>query len=214
MIKLFRGEKPEILSRNEWEWLQILRNEMSLGKTVNQTTVSSNYNSPEIKRTLADCSNQKCMYCESKIKHVDHGEIEHIKPKRFFVDLVFSWDNLGFTCSVCNKNKRDYYSATMPIIDPYAEDPGDHLIAIGSLVFSKNASDRGQVTQSKLDLNRLALVEQRENKIKEIQTAIDRFQRVTNKDVKDALFKELENFISDDSEYAFVSRAAYKALTE
>lgn len=176
--------------------------------------MSSNYNNPDVKKSIADSSHSKCMYCESKIKHIDHGEIEHIKPKSLFNDLIFSWENLGFTCSVCNKNKSNYYSASTPVIDPFIENPGDHLIALGTLIFSKNASDKGQITQSKLDLNRAALVEQREIKVTEIHVAIDRFQRVVNPDVKKALFAELEKFLIDSSEYSFVSRAAYHALVK
>ncbi|MGZ3772712.1 MAG: HNH endonuclease signature motif containing protein [Pseudobdellovibrionaceae bacterium] len=212
MIKLQRGSKPHILTTKEPEWLSILKAEMANGKTVNQTSVSTNYNHPDIKIKIADCTHHKCMYCESKIKHVDHGEIEHIKPKSPFSDLIFDWENFGFTCSVCNKNKGNFYSPTNPIVDPYSEEPSDFLIALGAFIFSKAGSDRGKITQSKLDLNRTELIEQREDKINEIQVALDRFARVSDSDVRKALHDELKKFLEDKSEYAFVGRAAYKTL--
>ncbi|MEE9118515.1 MAG: HNH endonuclease, partial [Calditrichia bacterium] len=42
---------------------------------------NQNYKHPINKDTLRRSSHDKCMYCESKISHIDFAHVEHIKPK-------------------------------------------------------------------------------------------------------------------------------------
>jgi uncharacterized protein (TIGR02646 family) len=96
-----------------------------------------NYKHPTNKAALACSTHHKCMYCESKISHVNFGHVEHIKPKAagFFPNLEFEWTNLGYVCDRCNVAKGSKYFAECEFIDPYSEDPMDHLRAFGPILF-------------------------------------------------------------------------------
>jgi uncharacterized protein (TIGR02646 family) len=50
---------------------------------------------------------RRCCYCEDA-----RGEdIEHFRPKKFYPDVAFQWDNYLYACSACNSNaKRDRFA--------------------------------------------------------------------------------------------------------
>jgi uncharacterized protein (TIGR02646 family) len=49
----------------------------------------------------------RCCYCEDSAA----DEIEHVRPKSFFPDLCFVWENFLFACGPCNGPKNDSYAA-------------------------------------------------------------------------------------------------------
>lgn len=209
MIKLTRESMPFILQSKRSEWDRSLQIEMSKGLTVNQSSVSKNYNHPDIKLKLMASSHEKCMYCESKVRHIDHGEIEHIKPKSRFPNEIFNWNNLGFVCSMCNSIKRDQFIESLTIIDPFSDDPSAHLRSCGSIIFPKPGSDRGRMTILTLKLNRAELVEKREEKIKQIHELLETAARVAP-ELMPAIKREIEEYISPTQEYSFIGQVALK----
>lgn len=51
---------------------------------------------------LAMCSGLgRCMYCEDSHAH----DVEHVRPKSLYPDLVFAWANFLYACSDCNGPK-------------------------------------------------------------------------------------------------------------
>jgi len=48
---------------------------------------------------------RRCMYCEDSAA----SEIEHFRPKSFYPELTFVWLNYLYSCSVCNRIKRDHF---------------------------------------------------------------------------------------------------------
>ena len=68
-----------------------------------------------LKAYLLQETHEKCAYCESKITHVDYGDIEHIVPKSVRPDLAVDLGNLTVACGVCNTNKSDYYNEKAPL---------------------------------------------------------------------------------------------------
>ncbi len=165
---------------------------------------SGNYKHPENKKALSEASNDKCMYCESKISHIDFGHVEHIKPKAEdkYPELTCEWSNLGYVCPKCNNKKSDKYHQDQPYIDPYSECPADHLYALGWLILQKNGSERGEITIRDIDLNRVELIEKRQTRIMEIQKAMDACYRTQNKTLRDAAIKQLHAESSPDKEYS------------
>ena len=75
---------------------------------------AKNYKDTVNKEALRESTSGKCMYCESKIGYSSYPHVEHIKPKKKFPELEFSWNNLGFSCQVCNTNKGDKYDEAIP----------------------------------------------------------------------------------------------------
>ena len=130
---------------------------------------AKNYKDPVNKQALRESTSGKCMYCESKIGHNSYPHVEHIKPKKKFPELEFSWNNLGFSCPVCNTNKGEKYNEDIPFINPYNDEPEDYFVFLGFFVFPKQGSERGGNTINELGLNRPNLVDGRKDKIKKIK---------------------------------------------
>ena len=49
---------------------------------------------------------RRCMYCEDSCA----DEVEHLKPKNFYPEAVFAWDNYLYACGPCNGGKSDQYA--------------------------------------------------------------------------------------------------------
>ncbi len=70
----------------------------------------------------------KCAFCESQVRHIAHGDVEHYRPKggvRQSEDgpmeqpgyfwLAYVWENLFFACQLCNQSfKKNLF----PLADP------------------------------------------------------------------------------------------------
>lgn len=153
------------------------------------------------------------MYCESQVSHVYFGDVEHIRPKASdrFPELEFEWSNLGYCCARCNGAKRDQFSDDCPLVDPYAEEPNDHLLAFGALLWQKAGSERGALTIGVIELNRADLIERREMRISELQRAIDACFRTSNAALKKTLLDALSSESGADKEYSMVAAALMAA---
>lgn len=175
----------------------------------NPTALATNYKHADNKDALLKASNGKCMYCESKVLHISFGDVEHIMPKSKFPALEFEWTNLGFGCTKCNIAKGDKYDTTTPYIDPYSEDPEDHVIALGAILKHKNGSERGELTIKDIELNRDGLIEKRQAKLDEIGIAIDRCSRTTNTTLKNAAIDALLEEAKVDKEYSLFVKTLF-----
>jgi uncharacterized protein (TIGR02646 family) len=90
---------------------------------------SAIYGHRSVKQTLIAAQHGKCAFCESKLKHVAHGDIEHFRPKAGYLQeagekplkkpgyywLAYEWTNLLFACQICNQQgKKNLF----PLVDP------------------------------------------------------------------------------------------------
>ena len=172
----------------------------------NPRALQTNFKHPENKSALITASFDKCMYCESKVSHVYYGDIEHIKPKDAFPELKFIWENLGYVCARCNGCKSNKYNESSPIINPYDEDPENHILALGSFIANKNNSTRGEITikeSTGVHLNRLPLIEKRQEKIKIIEKVIDLCEQLEEGEYKSSILEEIKKEADVDKEYSF-----------
>ncbi|MFK5947757.1 MAG: HNH endonuclease [Methylococcales bacterium] len=174
---------------------------------------NENYKHHTNKEALKKANNDKCMYCESKISHIDFAHVEHFKPKANdkFPDLKFVWENLGYACPKCNNEKSDKFHNDTPYIDPYSEEPSEYFYVAGALLLIKNGSERSEISIKDIDLNRPDLLEKRLEKINEIQKAITACHRTTNTVLKDAALNELMQESAPDKEYSFFVTALLDA---
>lgn len=170
-----------------------------------------NYKHPDNKNALRAAGFEKCMYCESKISHTYYGDIEHIKPKSKFPELEFKWENLGFVCAICNGIKKDKFDDKTPLINPYEENPEDHVIVIGSFVKQKQGSERGELTIREIDLNRVPLIERRKERIDQIEKTINACFRTENESLKNNALAELKKDADSDKEYSLCIKYLLKA---
>src|SRR5579864_1256759 len=79
---------------------------------------------------------RRCMYCEDSVA----DEVEHFRPKDFYPEFVFAWENYLYACGPCNGPKNNHFAifsaATGARIDlrrrrgdPITEpEPGDPLL--------------------------------------------------------------------------------------
>src|SRR5438105_2566488 len=132
MIKLEKMDEPEILRDNAARWTEEYLTAKANGTLTN--TIRYRYRHAEIKTTIKTETNEKCAYCESKIPHTYPGDIEHILPSSVFPNLICQWNNLTYACGECNRKKLDYYSEAEPLINPYDDNPNNHLFAAGPLI--------------------------------------------------------------------------------
>ncbi|ORI16960.1 hypothetical protein BJD99_10790 [Rhodococcus sp. 1163] len=118
---------------------------------------------------------------------VSFGDVEHIKPKSKFPDEVVKWSNLTLACQRCNNAKLDYYSDVESILNPYIDDPLDHLIFAGDLIYHKPGSVMGYTTVSQLKLSRLELVAARRRRLDLIATQLRNIEVAPNCEIASTL---------------------------
>ena len=176
----------------------------------NNLALQTNYKYPENKDALLNASFGKCMYCESKTDHVYFGDVEHIKPKSVYLNLIFEWSNLGYVCAKCNNTKSNKYSEETPYIDPYNEDPEDFLIAIGEIYGINKGSERGELTIIDIGLNRPELIERRHNRLNDVSSAVTACMRTVNPALKENALKALIKEAESDKEYSFFIKTYLK----
>lgn len=115
-------------------------------------------NRPEIISALKEETQNTCAYCETRI--TGSGNLDHIKPKSKFPELVFDWENITIACSQCNARK----SAKEISLNPFETNPADHLqFTKDGLVIS--LSEIGQEAIDILSLNRPDLITDRKFEI-------------------------------------------------
>ncbi|ELQ5999058.1 HNH endonuclease [Cronobacter turicensis] len=163
MIKLTKRPIPKILFLNEKKWTQILIDQQKRNKKPKPSQVSK-YRHKQIKKELSSETNGKCAYCESKLQHIHHGDVEHIYPKSLRVSGTFEWNNLTLACEICNQNKSDKDPDLELILNPYEVDPSTHIFFESGFVCPLTKS--GVNTEKLLSLNRPELIERRLEKTK------------------------------------------------
>ena len=172
---------------------------------------SGNYKHPDNKTALKEASSDKCMYCESKISHIDFAHVEHIKPKDKFPDLEFNWANLGYACPKCNNQKSNKYLDDTPFLNPYNEEPQEHLYAFGTMLRPKQGSERGEMTIREIGLNRPGLLEKRTERLDELEKAIKACYRTKNEQLRNTALAALETEAGKDKEYSIFAKALLEA---
>ena len=173
MRKLSKGPKPQVLLENEEQWKNELMDAVAGGDKEEITRKTRRYGHKDIKDALVAENHGKCAYCEAYVRHVSHGDIEHISPKSKDRKKTFDWDNLTLACERCNQKKSDAEG----IIDPHVDAPEDHLLFVAAFVRGRTAKGMLSIKPTRgLDLNRTELVERRDA---QISRYADSFERIT-----------------------------------
>lgn len=182
MRRLTKQPKPAILAKNEETWTR----EYIEAKAEAKKT-PARWRHKQIRSALTIETSDRCAYCDSEMRVVHYGHIEHMLPRAHYPDLVVAWDNLTLACEKCNGTKLDFHSANNPLINPYVDEPKDHLMFLGDLVLPVPGSDRGRMTVEKLALSRKDLVDARHARIKEVHSLVENWRRAQDEDVKAVL---------------------------
>lgn len=170
MRSLEKHPEPAVLRDNHAEWTRAY-----VAAPVDQRARYEKWRHKEIKDALSQETGRRCAYCEAFIDDVAYPNVEHIVPKSVRPDLSHHWPNLTYCCGRCNTEKREYYSEVLPIVNPYTDDPEDHIRFLGNLADNCLGSMVGKVTIRKLDLNRLQLCHSRRVRIEAIRALLDQW---------------------------------------
>lgn len=115
-------------------------------------TGASVWNIDWLKEALRGLSHDKCAYCECSVKkESNYMEVEHFEDKSHNPDKVMVWDNLLPSCKHCNGHKSTHDVVKEPIVNPFIDDPRDHLYIQNYRYKSKD--EKGWFTKEVLQLN-------------------------------------------------------------
>lgn len=200
MIRLTKTAEPHILLANRAAWSRELEAAVATGQPVPR-----HYAHPQIREALRAETHSKCAYCEAHILSVTWEHIDHILPKTARPDLALDWTNLTIACPRCNQHKGTYYSIQIPLLDPYVDDPEEHLAFLGPLVHGRTI--RGLITVQRLRLNRAGLLEPKAERIGPLDLLWWQWSRETDAEVKEFLGSVLRAEVEASREYAATARA-------
>ena len=207
MIRLEKIAPPPVLVNNAEGWTKVLVDCIAAGNTPTAAE-KSHYNNLAIKSALIEETFGKCAYCESKVRHITYGDIEHIVPKSARPEKAFEWSNLTLACDVCNTNKGEHFGDHEDLVDPYVVDPYAHFNFLGVVVMPRSESNSGLITERTLKLNRLPLIERRLERLNSLSKSLRLIVSATDPNTKMVLKRDLEmNELLPDKEYAAMSRA-------
>jgi 5-methylcytosine-specific restriction endonuclease McrA len=207
MIRLSKKAVPAVLQQNFVAWTDALKNRMAAGEQPTDAE-KTRYRHADIKTALVIETAGKCAYCESKLRHIAYGDVEHIIPKVTDLEKTFEWSNLTLACDICNTNKGTHFGNHQDLVDPYAGEPSLHLNFVGAAVFARPGSHPGIATETTLKLNRIDLVERRMDRLSSLVRQLHLIVEVANENTKAILRRDLEtNELTADREYAAMARA-------
>jgi 5-methylcytosine-specific restriction endonuclease McrA len=202
MRSLKKGIKPNILILNETVWTQELMAYINNGQKV-PDHIKGRYRHDEIKDALMKETYHKCAYCESKITHIDYGDIEHIEPKSKVPLKTFTWENLTIGCAKCNQNKKEYYDTSLPLLNPYSDTPEEKIRFLGP--YPTFLDDRSHITIRTLKLDRPELIERRSEHLKRIEPLIDLYKK-SNDAMRKVLMQDIMELTEVDKEYSLMTK--------
>lgn len=197
MRRLQKGPLPSVLIDNADAWTE---------EFLNLPTGFSRYRHAGIRKSLSGETLYKCAYCESRVEDVAPIHVEHILPKSCRPELVVAWENLTVACPNCNQYKGSYYSPEQPLLNPYRDEPSEHLVFAGSLLFAAGGSELGERTINRLQLSRTPLNQSREDRLKALARLFQSWFRAGDEDKQmyaDLLVEE----VGPDREYSEAGRS-------
>lgn len=203
MIKLEKGLEPGILARNAAHWTEEYERGLEDGGLTN--TQKFRYRHSDIKQAIRRETSEKCAYCESKVSHVHPGETDHIAPVSRRPDLVVAWNNLTYVCTECNRRKLDYYSEVEPLVNPYVDQPKEHLLFFGPMVLHKD--DKGFRTTRRLGLSRVEMLERKQERIENLNFLIQKWRECAEGETRNFFRDEILQYAAAASEFSATSRS-------
>lgn len=210
MRKLSKGPKPQVLQENEEQWQNELMAAIASGDKEEISKKIKRYGHKDIKDALIAENHGKCAYCEAYVRHVSHGDIEHISPKSKDPEKTFDWNNLTLACERCNQKK----SNAEGVIDPHVDDPDVHLLFVAVVVRGLTIKGMQSIKPTRgLDLNRTELVERRVVQISRYADSYERIIQEHDEVKRSILIEALRDDLTDPkTEYSAMLNALHQGL--
>lgn len=211
MIKLRKGEEPSVLVKNAARWTAQILEKLQGGEKPTPYE-KGRYGHEDIKEALIEETKGKCAYCESKVRHITYGDIEHVVPKSEEPERWFDWSNLTLACDICNTNKASFYGDELKLLDPYIVDPLQHVMFLGETFWPRDGSESAALTEIKLDLNRKELVDQRRDRLTALVRQVAIARRTVDPELRAVLEQDLLKELTADKEYVAMARDFFKQV--
>jgi 5-methylcytosine-specific restriction endonuclease McrA len=216
MIRLRKLKASNKLYGRAITWLEEKRLEYRRAREKGEPVTSflPLYRDDVIKAALRWETSNKCAYCESKPRDVYPGDVEHILPRSGDPERQLDYRNLTFVCWGCNNAKNaTEHRDDMPLLNPYADDPGRFLFASDHLV-RPDLGDaarfvRGRRTIEAIGLNRHDLLEARREIVDRCFDAIVEY-RNTVEPLRTYVLHKIEDMQKADAEYSFVAKSVFE----
>lgn len=205
MRSLEKKTVPDVLQAKGEEWTREYLAALQDGKEP-----TARWGHVEIRSVLADETSKKCAYCEGFIPDISYPNVEHIIPKSADPELVYVWDNLTSACVRCNTAKGAFHDPDCPLLNPYVDDPDDHLHFLGGWVVPRDASSRGELTIRKLQLSRLDLCNSRQARLEKIHEMYMRW-RASEPPIKEVMEEGIRIDV-EEGEFTAAAVAFLEAL--
>jgi uncharacterized protein (TIGR02646 family) len=120
---------------------------------------------------------QRCMYCSGS----ESAQVEHYRPKAIHPEHTFAWENLIWSCGICNQIKSNRFNENVRPINPVDDNVWSHFFIdqFGNLSPrwnpDENALDSRAVESIKLHgLDRQALQESRYERLIDLRSQVRR----------------------------------------
>jgi uncharacterized protein (TIGR02646 family) len=164
----------------------------------------------QIKSALKVETDARCAYCEGYVDDVSYPHVEHLIPKGPRPDLAHVWGNLTSACGRCNVEKNDYYDVSAPILNPYVDEPDEHLTFLGHLIRWRPGSALGERTVRRVRLMRPELQASRLTRLEAVGALVDRWTTLIEPD-KSIIADAIRTDVSA-GEFSTAARAFVQAL--
>ena len=206
MIHLTKSDIPQVLLDYAIQWRDEYLEFVNNGQRP-PDSIKYRYRHQDIKTQLRTDTSNKCAYCESNPHSTNPGQIDHIQPISHRPELIVEWFNLSFACAECNREKSDYYEPTEPLVNPFEDDPANHLKHFGPVVMHTTGDMKGLRTVHILKLCRPALIEKRKEKIERIQSLLDLWAAAEGAATSNVIWDQVLDECSECSEFTATARA-------
>lgn len=206
MRSLTKLPEPKVLEDNGSAWTAAF-----VAATPAERPKHARWGHPDIRATLEAETAKRCAYCEALIGHVTFPHVEHIEPKSVVPARSHDWSNLTTACPRCNVAKGDYHNSTEPLLNPYVDDPEDHLQFIASMVFPRQPGGAGERTLRRLKLDRLDLTNARRTRLEAVFQMVQRWRAESG--ALKTLLAEAIRIEASDGEYTAAVRALLMAVS-
>ncbi len=118
MRKLLREPEPEVLKNKGASWTESWRSRKSADRSAQ--FVWPQYENQRLNHLLLPALRRQtqdhCSFCDGyPVETVSDDTIEHFHPKSDvrFLDSAFSWDNLFYACSKCQRSKAEKFEEAL-----------------------------------------------------------------------------------------------------
>jgi len=206
MIRLQKGPVPDVLLRNAVKWTQKYLEALQSGKKTSKS-VRFPYRHKQIKEAIRKESHSKCIYCETI---VSFGETDHIHPVSRCPEQVVVWKNLALVCKECNTFKGDYHEPAEPLLNPFVDEPSEHVVLLGPMILQQPGNDLGLRTILQIQLNRDDLFQRRKSRIENLAKLVDQWKTHPKPATRELLRQALVEEGADSKDYAAAVRSYLK----